>query len=121
MVLCSYPCSPCSSSWLLTEMETCLCPCFGLGSGLSAEFMASARFIRPVTLQHFMSLWEQSSPPTLSLGIFIKMYLKRNSKFVEIALMGSICCVELFSLHAFSSASSHIKPQDRIRIYWCVN
>lgn len=33
--------------------------------------------------------------------------------------MSSRSCVELSSLHAFSSASSHIRPPDRICIYWC--
>lgn len=95
-----------ASSWLLTETGTCPCPCFGLGSRLCAEFMASAHFrLVPVTLQPLHLPVAAIFSPFPVYGHFLsKKHLKMNSKFVEISLNGQhILCGAFLSPHFFFS------------------
>lgn len=145
ILLCSYPCSPLfffpehvagkayksqqlwqrvsyASFWLLTEMEVCPCPCFGLGSRLCAEFMALVHFrLVTATLQPLSLPVTAVLSPSPLPGHLYQKHLERGSKFMEALLNGQHILVELSSLHILSSASSHIRPQDRTHSYGHVN
>lgn len=122
ILLCSYPRSPRSSSfgellgkltnqlwelvsyasfWLLTEMEVCPCPCFGLSSRLCAEFLA---------LVHFRRVAATLQPLHLPVAAIFSPYpvpghiVERDSKFMETSLNGQhiLCGAFLSPCFSFS-------------------
>lgn len=115
MLLCAYPHSPCSPSWLLTEMETCLCPCFGLDSRLSAEFMASAQFRQvPVTLQPLhLPVGSVFSPYSVS-GYFYQNAPEKKQQVCGDCIEWAACPVWNFPLSRLFLQHLHISDLEFI-------